>query len=64
MTNPDSYNFIAFCPHCKESRGVSCSRSQAATGAPVDVYAIQCDHAWKLTPDDSKKLREKSEALR
>jgi hypothetical protein len=61
---PDYYNFIAECPYCKESRGVSCSRSQAATGEPIDVYAIQCDHTWKLTPADSKKLRENSEALR
>ena len=42
---PDSYNFIAGCPYCKESRGVSCSRNQAATGEPIEVYAIQCDHS-------------------
>ena len=55
---PDNYNFIAECPSCKESRGVCCSRTQAATGEPIGVYAIQCDHTWKLTPEDSKKLRE------
>ena len=56
--SPDYYNFIAECPYCKESRGVSCSRTQAATGEPIEVYAIQCDHAWRLTPEDSRKLRE------
>ena len=61
---PDYYNFIGECPYCKESRGVSCSRNQAATGEPIEVYAIQCDHTWKLTPAESKKLRENSEALR
>ena len=54
--NPDSYNFTAECPNCKEKRGVSCSRSQAMTGEPIQVYAIQCDHGWKLTPEQSNKL--------
>ena len=48
---------------CKESRGVSCSRRQAATGEPIEVYAISCDHTWKLTSGDSKKLRENSDFL-
>lgn len=59
MTNPDNYNFIAECPYCKESRGVSCSRRQIASYDPIEVYAIQCDHTWHLTPEESKKLRVK-----
>ena len=58
MTNPDGYNFLAECPYCKELRGVSCSRVQAATNEPIEVYAIQCDHSWRLTSEDSKKLRD------
>ena len=58
------YAFIAFCLFCKEKRGVNCSREQAMTGAPVEVYAIQCDHAWTLTREDSKKLMEHSDWLR
>ena len=56
--SPDYYNFIAECPYCKESRGVSCSRAQAATDEPIEVYAIHCDHTWRFTPEDSRKLRE------
>lgn len=66
MTNeitPDSYNFTAECPYCKELRGVGCSRTQAAAGKQIDVHAIQCDHAWKLTPEDSNKLRQSSGIL-
>ena len=58
------YAFMAFCPICKEMRGVNCSREQAMTGGPVEVYAIQCDHAWILTREDSKKLLEHSDLLR
>ena len=58
ISNPDSYHFIAECPQCKGSRSASCSRSQAATGDAIAVYAIQCDHSWKLTPEQSNKLRE------
>ena len=50
------YAFLAFCPFCKEMRGVNCSREQAVTGEPIDVYSIQCDHTWRLTPEDNKKL--------
>ena len=59
--NPDTYHFIAECPFCKEKRGVACSLSQAKTGAPIEVYAIQCDHHWKLTPEASDKLRDNSD---
>lgn len=57
--NPDSYHFRADCPVCNTTRGVSCSRVQAKTGHPIKVYAIQCDHSWELTPEQSKKLVEK-----
>jgi hypothetical protein len=52
------YAFESFCPFCKEMRGVNCSREQARTSGPIEVYAIHCDHTWKLTPEDSKKLRD------
>jgi hypothetical protein len=58
------YNFVAECPHCGESRGVSCSLTQVVTGEPIEVYAVQCDHTWRLTPDDSRKLRENTDLLR
>jgi len=58
---PDSYNFIAECPRCKELRGVGCSRTQAAADEPIEGYAIQCDHTWKLTSEESNKLRQSSE---
>jgi hypothetical protein len=61
--NPDGYNFIAFCPTCKEKRGVSCSKKQAQTGEPIKVYAIQCDHHWTLTREDSKLLLGNSETI-
>ncbi len=61
--NPDSYIFTAECPQCKEQRGVSCSRNQARTGEPIEVYAIACDHRWRLTPEDSKRLRELTTVL-
>jgi hypothetical protein len=54
------YNFIALCPICKEKRGVTCSREQARTGEPVKVYAIQCNHSWALSAEDSKLLLENS----
>jgi hypothetical protein len=54
--NPDGYNFTAECPFCKETRSVACSRSQAKTGQPIEVFAIHCGHNWKLTPEHSKKL--------
>lgn len=54
--NPDSYHFVAYCPVCNTTRGVSCSRRQAKAGGPVEVYAIQCDHSWKLTPEQREKL--------
>ena len=63
LENTDIYQFTAECPKCKELRGVSCNRSQARTGEPIEVYAIHCDHTWKLTPEDSKKLRENSDLL-
>ncbi len=58
------YPFVALCPLCNEVRGVNCSREQASTGEPIEVYAISCDHSWTLTPEDSKKLRENSDVLR
>ena len=54
------YNFIALCPVCEEKRGVTCQREQARTGQPIKVYAIQCDHQWTLSAEDSKLLLEKS----
>jgi len=57
------YSFIAFCPICNEKRGVTCSREQVRTGEPIKVYAIQCDHQWTLTPQDSKRLLESSVAI-
>jgi hypothetical protein len=61
--NPDTYHFPADCPFCKEKRGVACSMSQAKTGDLIEVYAIQCDHHWKLTSDESNKLRKSSDLL-
>jgi len=61
--NSDGYNFIAECPICKEKRGVCCSRSQAKTEEQIAVYAIVCDHSWKLTREQSATLREQSFAL-
>ena len=60
--NPDSYSFIAHCLQCNEARGVSCSRAQAKAGQPVTVYAIQCDHSWTLSDEDTRRLREKINA--
>ena len=54
------YNFIALCPHCNQRRGVTCSREQARTGERIEVYAIQCDHQWMLSIEDSRLLREES----
>jgi hypothetical protein len=56
--NLDNYECIAQCPYCKEKRGVSCSREQANSGNPVRVYAIQCDHSWTLSEEESKRVRE------
>jgi hypothetical protein len=58
------YAFVALCPFCKEMRGVNCNREQTVTGEPIDVYAIQCDHTWRLTPEERKKLLEHSDLLR
>lgn len=58
VMNPDSYSFIAYCPQCKEKRGVSCSRADIRSGRPMQVYAVACDHSWTLSPKDSQKLRE------
>ncbi len=57
------YAFTAFCPICKEMRGVNCSREQARTGEPIEVFAIQCRHEWKLSAEDSKLLLEKSATI-
>jgi len=54
------YNFIAMCPICQEKRGVTCQREQARTGKRVKIYAIQCNHQWTLTAEDSKLLLENS----
>jgi hypothetical protein len=61
--NPDSYSFIAYCPQCKEKRGVSCSRADIRSGRPMQVYAVACDHSWTLSPKDSQKLRENTAIL-
>jgi hypothetical protein len=61
--NADGYNFEAVCPHCNERRGVSCSRTQSITGEPIEVYAIECDHSWKLTAEEGRKLRKNSQIL-
>lgn len=57
------YNFIALCPFCKEKRGVTCSREQARTGQPIEVYANQCRHEWTLSAEDSKLLLENSTTI-
>ncbi len=57
------YNFIAFCPFCKEKRGVTCRREQARTGDRAEVFAFQCRHSWKLPTEDSKLLLENSTAI-
>ena len=62
--NPDEYQFTAYCPTCKENRGVSCSRKQVATGEPVQVYSQTCRHTWVLTDEDSRFLRENTSVLR
>ncbi len=59
----DEYHFAARCPFCDAQRGVSCSKSQAKTGKPIEIYAIQCDHHWTLTPEQSKKLLEVSKTI-
>jgi hypothetical protein len=58
------YAFQMVCPFCNEMRGVNCSREQAKTGEPIEIYAISCDHKWTLTPEDSNRLRENSDVLR
>jgi hypothetical protein len=55
--NTDSFPFVADCPICKEQRGVSASKAQIKQGGLVEVYAIQCDHSWKLSQETSEKLR-------
>jgi hypothetical protein len=52
----DGYHFTADCPMCREKRSVSCSRSRAKFEIRIEVYAIQCDHAWKLIPEQSERL--------
>lgn len=59
----DEYTFVARCPFCDAQRGVSCSKTQAKTGEPIEVYAIQCDHHWTLTPEQSKKLLQVSQTI-
>lgn len=54
--NPDGYNFLAICNECGEKRSVSTSRNQVILGDPVTVYAIACDHAWTLSPEETQKL--------
>jgi C4-type Zn-finger protein len=58
--NSDEYDFTAFCPICKEKRGVAASKKQIKEGGQVSVYAIHCDHSWKLSQEDSDKLRKNS----
>jgi len=61
--NSDEYNFQAEYPDCKETRGVACSRKQTQREERIQVYAIRCDHHWKLTPQDSKNQRENSDFI-
>lgn len=63
MTDPETYNFIALCPVCKQARGVAASKQQILENFEVAVYAIQCDHTWKLNQEDSEKLRKHSQAV-
>ena len=62
--NPDSYTSMAKCPYCKEMRSVVCKRSKVETDAAIGVYAIQCDHAWTLSHEESKNLRQNVDFLR
>jgi hypothetical protein len=59
----DSYSLIDRCPQCGEDRGVVCSKSQAQTGEPIKVYAVQCDHSWTLSQEASDRVREKSATI-
>lgn len=56
--NPDSYNFWMFCKECNERRSVSGGREVIKSGDTVQVYAIACDHAWTLTPEEADRVRD------
>lgn len=55
--NKDTFPFVANCPICRKNRGVSASRAQIKQGGEIDVYAIECDHSWKLSQEISDKIR-------
>jgi hypothetical protein len=57
MNNPDAYAMEGECPICKVRVGMSCSKKQALSGEPVEVYSITCNHTFFLTKDQSEKLR-------
>ena len=56
--NPDGYLSSAYCEECKETRSVSCSKTEAKKGGLVRVAATPCGHVWTLTSQQSNKLRE------
>jgi hypothetical protein len=57
--NPDSYHFLDFCGTCGEGRSVAASQNEIRSGKSVTVYAIACDHSWKLDAAKTQKLRER-----
>lgn len=54
----------ALCPYCKAPRAVMYGQTQSATEELIEVYSIQCDHRWKLSREESRKLREKFNIVR
>jgi hypothetical protein len=55
-TNPDGYNFLAYCKECEQKRSVCCSRTEVQKGNPVPVFAIVCGHTWTLSPEETATL--------
>lgn len=55
----DSPAFIAFCSKCQRKRGVTCNIKDVAARKAVKVYAIDCEHSWTLSPQETGVLREK-----
>lgn len=56
--NPDAYTMIGECPTCKVPRDLHCSKKEALSDDPIEVYSASCDHHWTLTEEQSKKVRE------
>jgi hypothetical protein len=54
----DSPLFMAFCPNCQRKRGVTCTLNDVRARKPVKVYAIDCDHSWTLSPQETDALRQ------